>query len=188
MSLTVEPGALDGLFTLRRTVRSDARGSFARLYEAETLRDLCGITKPVVHINRSVTTGPGTVRGLHYQSAPHEEIKIITCLAGTVFDVAVDIRPGSPTYLRHQAVELSAAEPVAFVIGEGFAHGFQVLSDSAELLYLHTAGYAPDAEGRLNPTDPRIGIAWPLAVSGLSEKDRGAAMLADDAVAGKPDA
>ncbi|MEM1049392.1 MAG: dTDP-4-dehydrorhamnose 3,5-epimerase family protein [Pseudomonadota bacterium] len=181
MSLTVAPGSLEGLFTLRRTVRTDPRGSFARLYEADTLREHCGIEKPVVHINRSVTSGPGTVRGLHFQLPPYEEIKIVTCLSGTVFDVAVDIRPGSPTYLRHQAVELSGDEPVAFVIGEGFAHGFQVLSDCAELLYLHTAGYAPDAEGRLNVADPRIGISWPLPVSGLSDQDRSAAMLADDA-------
>ncbi len=187
MSLAIEPGVLKGLFTLRRTVRTDPRGSFARLYEAETLREYCGIEKPIVHINRSVTTGPGTVRGLHFQLPPHEEIKIVTCLAGTVFDVAVDIRRGSPTYLQHQTVELSGDEPVAFVIGEGFAHGFQVLSDRAELLYLHTAGYAPEAEGRLNVADPQIGISWPLTISGLSDRDRGAAMLSDDAGPGSPE-
>lgn len=131
-----------------------------------------GLAKPIDQINHSITRGKGSVRGLHFQYPPHAETKIVSCLRGKVFDVAVDLRAGSPTFLRWHGVELSPEGCNAFFIPEGFAHGFQALEDDSELLYLHTEAYDQAAEGALNAEDPKLGISWPLAVTGLSDRDR----------------
>jgi dTDP-4-dehydrorhamnose 3,5-epimerase len=146
----------------------DARGTFARLFCAREL----GLEKPIAQINHSLTRKKGAVRGLHFQRPPHAETKIVSCLRGKAFDVAVDLRADSPTYLRWHAVELSPGNRNAFWIPEGFAHGFQALEEDTELLYLHTEYYAQDAEGALNAADPRLGIEWPLAFTEVSERDR----------------
>lgn len=176
-SFRIENIPLGGAYVLRRDVHKDARGQFERLFAEEDLATLCNMKDPIRHINRSVTLGQGTVRGLHYQVAPDAETKIVTCLNGTVFDVAVDMRPASPTYLRYHGVELCASQDASFLIPEGFAHGFQVLSARAELLYFHTAAYAPGSERRIHAEDPAIGIDWPLSVSGLSQQDAAARFL-----------
>lgn len=168
-----------GLSWVETALRQDARGEFARLFCARELAALIG-DRRIVQANRSLTRAAGAVRGMHFQRAPHAEMKLVRCLRGRVLDVAVDLRAGSPTFLRWQARELSAANAQMFVIPEGFAHGFQVLEPDSELLYLHTAFYEPAAEGGLSPTDPALNIAWPLPVRDLSERDASHAPISTD--------
>lgn len=161
---------LDGLKLLERLVLRDPRGSLERMFCANDLGAILGV-RSVVQINRTVTARRGVVRGMHFQRAPHAECKIVSCLRGEVFDVAVDLRAGSPTFLRWHAQMLSAGNAATFFIPEGFAHGLQTLSDDCEMLYLHTAAYAPEFEGGVSPRDPRLAIDWPLPISFLSERD-----------------
>ncbi len=165
------PTPLTALTVIRRRPYEDARGSFARLFCAEEFREI-GLSKPIAQINHSVTCQKGAVRGMHFQYAPHAETKIVSCLKGKIFDVAVDLRPDSPTFLHWHGEVLSAVNRQALCIPEGFAHGFQTLEEDSELLYFHTDFYAPTAEGALNVADPRLGIAWPLPITELSERDR----------------
>ena len=118
-------------------------------------------SRQIVQVNQSCTRTVGAVRGMHYQHEPHAEMKLVRCLKGKVWDVAVDLRAGSSTFLQWHAVELSAEKARMIVIPEGFGHGFQVLEEDSELLYLHTAHYAPFAEGGVRPMDPRLSIAGP---------------------------
>lgn len=170
------PLAIPGVVAVQRQRIGDARGSLSRLFCAEELA-AAGWTWPVAQINHTHTARAGTVRGMHYQRPPHAEAKLVTCLRGRVWDVAVDLRTGSPTFLHWCARELSAENLTALLIPPGCAHGFQALTDDVELLYLHSAAYAPEAEGGLRPTDPQLGIAWPLPVAGLSARDAGHALL-----------
>ncbi|MDP3525340.1 MAG: dTDP-4-dehydrorhamnose 3,5-epimerase [Hoeflea sp.] len=153
-----------------RTPLVDERGAFARIFCAEALAEI-GWPGPVAQINHSRTVRRGTVRGLHYQLAPHAEAKLVVCIRGAVHDVAVDIRAGSPTRYAHAAAELSAETATAMYVPEGFAHGFQALSDDVELIYIHSAPYQAAAEAGLRHDDPRLAIAWPLPVTGLSSRD-----------------
>lgn len=164
------PTPLSGCIVVRRRPIIDERGAFERVFCAEDLAPHLGSTA-IVQINRSLSRTPGTVRGLHWQNPPHAEVKIVTCLSGAVFDVAVDLRRGSPTFLRWYGRVLSAAEPESLVVPEGFAHGFQVLEPDSVLLYSHSAAHAPPAEAGLDACDPRLGIAWPLPVAQRSSRD-----------------
>ena len=155
---------------------SDSRGFLARLFCAEELF-AAGWRKPVAQINQTGTQTRGAVRGMHYQRSPHSEMKLVTCLRGSIWDVAVDIRFGSSTFLQWHAEELSATNHRALLIPEGFAHGFQALSDDVELIYLHSAAYTKESEGGLNPKDAKLSIAWPLAITELSAKDAQRAAL-----------
>ena len=170
---------LAGVMVIETTVVQDHRGEFARLY-CEREMESCVGGRRIVQANRSVTHARGTVRGLHYQRPPFAETKFIRCLRGRIWDVAVDLRAGSSTFRRWFAQELSAETALMLVVPEGCAHGFQVLEDGSELLYLHTAFYEKSAEGGIAPEDPALGIAWPLPVSGLSERDRSFAPLTTD--------
>jgi dTDP-4-dehydrorhamnose 3,5-epimerase len=162
---------LSGLKLVQRKPIADARGFFARFYCADEFR-AAGMDKPVVQINHTLTRSKGAVRGLHFQHPPHAETKLVSCLAGAVFDVAVDLRADSPAYLRWHGEILSAENQRSLLIPEGFAHGFQALTEDCELLYLHTAPFHPEAEGALNIAEPALAIQWPLPVSELSERDR----------------
>lgn len=162
---------LDGLWVATTRRIGDERGTFARQFCRHELSRVIG-DRQIAQINHSHTADVGTVRGMHYQATPHAETKFVRCLRGRVFDVAVDARPESATYLRWHAVELSPENERMLVIPEGFAHGFQVLEPGSDLLYLHTAAYTPDAERGLHPLDPLIGISWPLPVKNLSDRDR----------------
>jgi len=168
---------LDGLAVMERIPASDARGELERLYCSAELGDALRGAR-IEQVNRTLTRGRGTVRGLHFQRPPCAEDKVIACLRGEVFDVAVDLRAGSPTYLRWHAEVLSPANRRSMVIPKGFAHGFQALTDDCEMLYLHTAAYAPAAESGLDATDPDLAIAWPLPVEVRSDRDRGLARVA----------
>lgn len=159
-----------GLHSIRRLPRRDSRGSLERLYCPELFAEL-GVTDPIRQINRSITLRRGTLRGLHFQNPPHSETKFVQCLSGAVFDVAVDLRRGSATFLHWHGEVISAIEGTGLFIPEGFAHGMQTLEDNTELLYLHTADYMPQAESGLDPLDPRLAIAWPLPAGNLSERD-----------------
>lgn len=176
--LEIHDTPLAGLFRVDRRLLGDARGYLARVFCAEELRE-AGWLGPVAQVNHTFTADRGTVRGLHFQRAPHTEAKLVSCMAGEVWDVAVDLRAGSPTFGRWHAERLSAANGRALLIPAGFAHGFQALSREAAMLYLHSAAYAPQAEGGLHCADPRLAIAWPLPVRGLSARDAALPALTD---------
>ena len=167
---SVEPTSLPGLLQLRRQRIGDARGFLARLFCAEELA-AAGWPGPVAQINHTLTERSGTVRGLHFQHPPHAEAKLVSCLRGEVFDVAVDLRANSPTFLQWHAEILSAANCRSLLIPQGFAHGFQTLSDDCELIYLHSTPYVAAAEGALHARDPRLAITWPLEFTDVSERD-----------------
>jgi dTDP-4-dehydrorhamnose 3,5-epimerase len=170
ISMNVFETSISGATVIESTVFQDTRGAFSRLFCSRDLQKIIG-PKTVVQINHSHTRNIGAVRGLHYQNPPYAEMKIVRCLRGRVFDVAVDLRQDSPTFLQWTAVELSPENNRAFVIPEGCAHGFQVLEEDSQLLYLHTAFYTPAAEGIVRFDDPKIGIDWPLDPSDLSARD-----------------
>ena len=168
------PTSIAGAFEVRHDVRSDGRGRFKRQY-CEREFAAAGLETRWVQVNHSVTLGQGAVRGLHFQRPPHAETKLVSCTYGRAFDVAVDLRRGSPTFLQWAAVEIG--EATSFYIPEGCAHGFQALSDEVHLIYLHNALYAPEVEGGLRFDDPALGIAWPLPLGTVSDRDRSFALL-----------
>jgi dTDP-4-dehydrorhamnose 3,5-epimerase len=170
---------LDGVVVVETTVRRDHRGEFARLFCERELAKCVG-KRRIVQVNRSRTQSPGAVRGMHYQLSPDAEMKLVRCIRGRVWDVAVDLRAGSPTFRRWHAQELTAENALMLVIPEGCAHGFQVLEAGSELLYLHTAFYEPASEGGILATDPLIGIEWPLPIVDLSDRDRAHRPLSSD--------
>jgi dTDP-4-dehydrorhamnose 3,5-epimerase len=161
---------LSGLRVLTRLPREDERGIFQRMYCAETFA-AWGILPPLSQINLSTTHLAGAVRGLHFQYPPHAELKIVSCPRGSIFDVAVDVREGSPTYLRWYGEVLSADNHRAMVVPEGFAHGFQALLPDSDVLYFTTAPYVPEAQGGLRPDDPAVAIVWPRVLEQISEQD-----------------
>ena len=165
-----------GLKLIQRQRLSDVRGSLSRLFCAEELAK-AGWHKPIAQITHTHTTAVGTVRGIHYQHAPHAEMKLVSCIRGEVWDVAVDLRRGSETFLRWSAERLSADNGCALLIPEGFAHGFQSLTSDVELLYCHSAPHVSAAEGGIRPTDPLLSVTWPLAISELSTRDNTQALL-----------
>lgn len=175
----VETTPMEGLLVLKRRKIADERGHISRLFCAEELAEI-GWRGPVAQVNESASRFAGTVRGMHFQKPPYSEIKLVTCVAGRILDVAVDLRHGSPTFLEHVAVELSADNACSFLIPEGFAHGFQALSDDVRMIYAHSAPYRAEAEGGLSPTDPRLAIAWPLPVRHLSPRDAAHPQLGAD--------
>lgn len=169
--MKLRPTPLSGVHVIDTEPVGDARGRFERLFcEHDWAPVRAGLH--FVQVNLSSTARRGTVRGLHFQHAPAAEAKLIRCVRGHVFDVAVDVRAGSPTFLHWHAVELRADEPREIFIPEGFAHGFQALSDDVQLLYFHTAPWTPACEVGLRHDDPRLAIAWPLPVTDVSERDR----------------
>lgn len=174
--LTVTSLPMQGLFLVQRQRMGDARGFLSRLFCADELRN-AGWHKPVAQINHTYTARRGTVRGMHFQHPPHAEMKLVSCVRGEVWDVAVDLRAGSPTFLHWHAERLAAENGSALLIPEGFAHGFQALTDDAELIYCHSMAYAPQAEGGLNPRDSRLGIGWPLAITEISARDSAHSLL-----------
>jgi dTDP-4-dehydrorhamnose 3,5-epimerase len=162
---------IHGVVVVETDSRVDHRGSFTRWFCERELAPVLD-ERRIVQINHSQTGAVGAVRGMHYQRPPHAEMKLVRCLRGRVWDVAVDLRAGSPTFLRWHAEELSPDNTRMLIIPEGCAHGFQTLAPDSELLYLHTEFYAPDAEEGILYDDRRLAITWPLAVVDLSERDR----------------
>lgn len=177
--------ALADLRVMQRKPLGDARGYLERMFCSEELAPLLA-GNGIAQINHTLTSRRGTVRGLHFQYPPHGEIKFVSCLHGAVFDVAVDLRRDSPTFLHWHGELLSGENHRTMVIPVGFAHGFQALADDCEMLYLHSGAYVAAAEGGLNVSDPRLAIAWPLPVEGLSLRDAAHALLDADFLGIKP--
>ena len=167
---------LAGLKRIERQSIGDSRGFLARIFCADELA-AAGWQKPIAQINLTYTARCGTARGMHYQQRPNAEMKLVTCIRGEVWDVAIDLRADSPTFLHWHAETLSADNNRALLIPEGFAHGFQTLSDDVELLYCHTAAHSSAAEAALNAKDPRLAITWPLDIVERSRKDANLAMI-----------
>lgn len=158
--------------------RGDDRGFFARTFCADEFA-AAGLPTQFVQQNMSFSAVKGTLRGMHWQRAPHGEDKLIRCMSGAIFDVLVDLRPASPTFLKWQGFELNAENKHQVLIPKGFAHGFQTLTSDVEVSYLVSHPYTPEAEAGLRWDDPKIGIDWPLAPTELSEKDRSWPDIAD---------
>jgi dTDP-4-dehydrorhamnose 3,5-epimerase len=175
----IEKTPIDGLHIVQRKPIGDERGYLQRMFCSDELKSIMG-RRHIVQINYTLTAKAGAVRGMHFQHPPHAEMKLVSCLRGKVFDVAVDLRKDSPTFLQWHAEVLTDANHKTLVIPEGFAHGFQTLTDDCELLYLHTAAYAPDAEAGLNALDPRLAIAWPKPIEERSARDQQHAMLTSE--------
>lgn len=173
------PTPLAGLMLVQRKAIEDHRGFLSRFYCAEEFLT-AGIAKPIAQINHTLTRKKGGARGLHFQYPPYTETKVVSCLKGEIFDVAVDLRRDSPTYLHWHGEILSAANRKSLLIPDGYAHGFQTLTEDCELIYLHTASYHPEAEGALNVADPKLNIAWPLPVDDLSDRDRNHPFISSD--------
>jgi len=161
---------LAGLMLLHSTTHTDHRGSFTRLFCQREMEPMLGSQRPV-QVNLSVTREAGTVRGLHFQKSPHAEIKIVRCISGSVFDVAVDLRENSPTFAQWHGVSLTSDNGLALLIPEGFAHGFQTQTPNSQLLYFHTEYYSPDVESGVHCDDPTLAIRWPLPHRNLSARD-----------------
>lgn len=168
--MKITPTTISGVMLVETTPHIDPRGAFSRFYCEQELAGLIG-NRRIVQINHSRTSAAGAIRGMHFQYPPHAEMKLVRCLRGGVWDVAVDLRTNSPSFLHWHAEELTPENRRMLVIPEGCAHGFQVLEEESELLYLHTAFYISDAEGGLPYDDPRVGIPWPLPITDLSPRD-----------------
>ncbi|WP_334167399.1 dTDP-4-dehydrorhamnose 3,5-epimerase family protein [Achromobacter mucicolens] len=162
---------IPGVCVVETTAHRDERGAFARLFCRESLRDVIG-DRQILQVNHSRTRSPGAVRGLHFQYPPQAEMKFVRCVRGQVWDVVVDLRADSPTFLQWHAETLDGNSLKMIVIPEGCAHGFQALEADSEMMYLHTATYQPAYEGGLLHNDPVLGISWPQPVTEVSARDR----------------
>lgn len=161
---------ISGVYVIESKPIKDSRGYYERYFCIEDFKEI-GLKKPIVQINHSKTFIKGCIRGFHYQNHPFAEVKIIRCLKGAIYDVAVDLRKDSPTFLKHFAIELNEYNNKYLYIPEGCGHAFQSLTAESELLYPVTEFYHPESEGSLNPLDKTIGVSWPLIPAGLSDKD-----------------
>ena len=161
---------LAGAFTIGLEKREDARGHFARAFCAEEFA-AHGLETTYLQANHSLNKKTGLVRGMHFQRGEDAEVKLVRCVHGAIYDVIVDNRPESPTYLQWFGAELSEENGLMMYVPRGFAHGYQSLTEGATAFYMVSTGYAPAAEGGLRFDDPAIGIKWPMAVTDLSDKD-----------------
>lgn len=164
------PTPLEGSYVVELTPVKDSRGWFARTYCKNEFAQI-GHNAEWVQMNHSFTATKGSVRGLHYQLQPNAEIKMVKCIAGKVFDVIVDLRVNSKTFLKWFGTELSAENKKMLYIPKGFAHGFQTLTDDCELLYHHSQFYTPSNEAGIRYNDDLIAIKWPLPIADISDRD-----------------
>jgi dTDP-4-dehydrorhamnose 3,5-epimerase len=177
--MLVENTKINGIRIILSEPFKDNRGFFNRIFCQKEL----GAIRPnivIAQINHSMTKVKGTIRGVHFQYPPHAEIKIVRCIHGSIFDVAVDLRKNSPTFLKWHGEILSAENMRALVIPEGCAHGFQSLEDDIEMIYLHTKTYNKESEGTIRYDEPKVNIKWPCPVANISEKDMSYRFITDD--------
>lgn len=160
-----------GLWIVEQERRSDERGWLSRTYCKNDFKQIDFSGEWVQH-NHTLTRKAGSIRGMHYQLPPYSETKLVRCIVGSIYDVVIDLREGSPTFLKHYAVELSAENGKMLFIPNGFAHGFQSLTDNVELVYCHSEFYESGYEAGLHYSDPQLHIQWPLPVSMISERDQ----------------
>ena len=168
--MNINPLFIDGSAVVDASPFVDQRGVFSRLFCQRELMPLIG-SRNIVNVNFSKTAKAGSVRGLHYQVPPMMEMKLVRCIRGSVFDVIVDLRKGSPTFLQWHGEILSAENLKMIVVPEGVAHGFQSLENDAEMLYLHTEFYSMEHDAGVRYSDPLIRVEWPEIVTDVSEKD-----------------
>lgn len=178
-SLKITDTPLQGLSLIERNIIKDDRGEFFRVYCKEELSGV-GLLNPLDQINFNTAAEKFTTKGIHFQLPPFAEEKIITCTRGEIFDVAVDLRKGSPTFLQYYSVILSDKNNLSLLIPKGFGHGWQSLKDNSSIIYLHTSSYSPDFERGVNIFDPLIGIEWPNTPAHLSKRDREFEYLTSD--------
>jgi dTDP-4-dehydrorhamnose 3,5-epimerase len=169
---------LKGSFIIDLKIFSDERGWFARTFCKNEFKQI-GHDAEWVQLNHSVTNTKGTIRGMHFQHPPFSEIKLVRCIKGSVYDVIIDLREGSPTFLQWVGEELSADNKKMFYIPAGFAHGFQTLKDDSQLIYHHSAFYTPGVEGGIRFDDKKINIEWKLPVSVISDRDKNHPLIYD---------
>lgn len=170
---------IKGLFIIKPNIISDSRGYFERLFCKKEFKKK-GLEKNICQINHTLTKIKGTIRGMHYQISPEEEDKIVTCIKGKIFDVAIDIRKKSKTFLDWQGFILDSKNRKMIYIPKGFAHGFQTLSNNCELLYFHTAYYNKNTERTIKYNDSKINIKWKIEVKNISKKDSTVSLLKQD--------
>lgn len=168
--LTVSKTPIEGVLQIRSQLSQDSRGSFSRWFCQRELENFLP-GQQILQVNHSFSRQQGTVRGLHFQLPPFAEYKLVRCIAGRVFDVAVDLRANSVTFLKAVSLELSAEENNMLLIPPGCAHGFQSLTADVQLVYLHSAFYQPEAEAGFRFDDPRLKIDWPLPITSMSARD-----------------
>lgn len=161
---------LPGAFEIQLERKADDRGWFARTWCAREFADH-GLGTALAQCNISFNAHAGTLRGMHWQAAPHQEAKLVRCTAGSIFDVIIDLRPESPAYLQHIGVELTAGHGNMLYVPEGFAHGFLTLEPASEVFYQMSEFYAPEAARGLRHDDPLFGIVWPAPVAVIAERD-----------------
>lgn len=166
-----EETKLKGAYIISLQLLTDNRGGFTRTFCKKEFEQI-GHKKEFVQLNHSYNTHKGTIRGMHFQLPPHQEIKLIRCIKGSVLDVIVDLRKDSETFLQHISIELSAENKKMIYVPENFAHGFQTLEDNCELIYHHTEFYTPQADSGLRFDDPALAINWPLPPVMVSDKDK----------------
>jgi len=171
-----QPTKLSGAFIVEMEPHEDSRGFFARSFCAQEFAAQ-GLASVFVQSSISYNRQRGTLRGLHYQLPPAAEIKLVRCTAGAIYDVIVDLRPGSPTYRQHLGVELTARNRRALYVPEMFAHGLQTLADETEVLYLINAFHKPDKAIGIRYNEPKLGIPWPLPATIISDRDAGWPLL-----------
>jgi dTDP-4-dehydrorhamnose 3,5-epimerase len=165
------PTPVSGVFAVDADVFSDARGEFVRAWVADECAAQ-GFDIRIVQCSVSTNVRRGTLRGMHFQAPPFDGAKTVRVTRGAIFDVAVDLRPESPTFRKWAGIELTAANRRSLYIPAGCAHGYQTLSDDTEVLYFVSAAYAPDHQSGVRWNDPAFGIAWPLEPTSLNERDR----------------
>lgn len=168
--MIVEPLSVDGAYCIAPEPRGDQRGFFARMFCSKIWAEH-GLDPTIIQCNVSLTRKAGTIRGLHFQCSPYEEVKLVRCTQGKIFDVVLDLRPASSTFLRWDARELTADNHRMLYVPKGCAHGFQTLIDDSEVYYMVSTPFEPTADSGVRYDDPAFGIRWPLAVTDISEKD-----------------
>ncbi len=176
--MIIDTTPIEGVAVIDLELRSDDRGFFARTFCVEEF-GAAGLQTVVEQCNQSFNHRAGTLRGMHFQIAPHPEAKLVRCIRGAIVDIIVDMRPDSPTRLQHVAVELTADNRRALYVPPFFAHGYQTLLDDTEVMYQVSGSYEPAAERGLRHDDPELGLEWPLPVSVISTKDSSWPLIAD---------
>lgn len=176
---TFEKTNISGVFVVTPKKIIDPRGYYERFFCSDEFKEL-GFTDSVKQINHSQTVAKGVIRGFHYQKPPYCEMKLVRCINGSIFDVALDLRKNSPTFMKHFSCELSSANGAYLLIPEGVAHAFQTTSDLSEILYIVNKKYTPSSDVAINPLDRAIGVQWPLKINTELSKELGAPMISLD--------
>jgi len=170
---------LKGSYVIDLEPRGDDRGWFSRTFCEKEFNKI-GHNVHWVQLNHSFTKEKGTIRGMHFQTPPNGEIKLVRCISGAVFDVMIDLRKGSPTFLNYFGTELSSVNKKMIYIPKGFAHGFQTLTIDCELIYHHSEFYTPNSEAGIKYNDPKINIKWPLKMQSISERDNSHSLIKEN--------